>query len=390
MSCEKSSQPSDTSFFRYFDLMRFVAAGLVMFSHARDLLLVDYAQANSHSAAIKLLYAITGLGHEAVVIFFVLSGFWIASSIDRRKEAPYPWRNYAIDRLARLYIVLLPALALTCLCDSLGIYLQHSALYEGHMGPHSVTTRIADQLDIGTLLGNLAFLQTLFVKTYGSNGPLWSLANEFWYYLAYPGLFLLVWRRQPSVWLLACPLVLYFPALRSGMVVWLAGAGLYYITRGRPVSPPRSGLLSGGLIGLAVLALIGSLALSRSAKLDYGMADLAIGGSFTLLLWLLMQFRPRFARPLAPLADFGAQASFSLYLCHFPLIALLSTMLTGAGRLQPDGRGLALLIGLGIVATLYSLLFAWCTERHTTTLRRWLKQRFIPALHAPVDRAPAM
>ena len=43
---------------------------------------------------------------------------------------------------------------------------------------------------------------------FGSNGPLWSLAFEFWYYLWFPALWLL-WRRQPS-WMLATLAVGWF------------------------------------------------------------------------------------------------------------------------------------------------------------------------------------
>jgi peptidoglycan/LPS O-acetylase OafA/YrhL len=37
-----------------------------------------------------------------------------------------------------------------------------------------------------TFVGNLAFLQTIAVPIFGTNGPMWSLANEFWYYLIFP------------------------------------------------------------------------------------------------------------------------------------------------------------------------------------------------------------
>ena len=38
-------------------------------------------------------------------------------------------------------------------------------------------------LSVAGFLGNLVFLQTLFVETFGSNDALWSLTNEFFYYL---------------------------------------------------------------------------------------------------------------------------------------------------------------------------------------------------------------
>lgn len=35
-------------------------------------------------------------------------------------------------------------------------------------------------------LGNLGFVQAVPVAVYCSNVPLWSFANEFWYYVMFP------------------------------------------------------------------------------------------------------------------------------------------------------------------------------------------------------------
>ena len=47
-------------------------------------------------------------------------------------------------------------------------------------------------LDAATFWGNLVFLQTILVPTYGTNALLWSLANEFWYYMLFPLLAVLI------------------------------------------------------------------------------------------------------------------------------------------------------------------------------------------------------
>jgi peptidoglycan/LPS O-acetylase OafA/YrhL len=370
VSQSQDGQPPVRDSFAYFDVFRFVAAALVVISHARDLLLVDYGAAHAHGAAIKALYFITGLGHEAVVIFFVLSGFWIAGSIDRRRDDPKLWAHYAIDRGARLYIVLVPALLATLLWDSLGLHLLHSPLYNGDFGPNSLKMRVDEELGLVTLLGNLVFLQTIAVNTFGSNGPLWSLANEFWYYVAYPGLFLLA-RRRWSLFLLALPLVGLMPDLLSGFAVWLLGAALHFATRGA-----GAGLRFGRVaLALSLGALAASLALSRGGVIGRAQADIVIGLSFTACLYALIRVKPRFQGLLAPLADFGAKASFSLYLCHYPFVAFLAAFLLRDGRMQPDARALALLGAVVAAALAYALAFAWASERHTPTVRRWLRAR---------------
>ncbi|WP_144095618.1 hypothetical protein [Croceicoccus sediminis] len=80
----------------------------MVLNHARELLIVDAAEAGNRLSLIdKAVYLVSGLGHEAVMVFFVLSGFWITRAVDRRKDDKVFWRPYLTDRLSRLMIVLL-------------------------------------------------------------------------------------------------------------------------------------------------------------------------------------------------------------------------------------------------------------------------------------------
>src|SRR5207302_8969523 len=78
-------------------------------------------------------------------------------------------------------------------------------------------------------LGNLLGLQTVCVPSFGSNGPLWSLANEWWYYCFF---ILLVapfggWKRPFAAWAafaLGSLLLLVFPLKISlWFVIWGMG-----------------------------------------------------------------------------------------------------------------------------------------------------------------------
>jgi peptidoglycan/LPS O-acetylase OafA/YrhL len=60
------------------------------------------------------------VGPDAVMVFFVLSGFVIAFTVEK-KDATIG--HYICSRLARLWSVLVPALALTIILDYLGMYL---------------------------------------------------------------------------------------------------------------------------------------------------------------------------------------------------------------------------------------------------------------------------
>ena len=115
------------------DLTRGISALLVCLEHWRNLLYVDYRSIESHRAFFAIAYVMTDAGHQAVVIFFVLSGYLISRSIFRNMQHEHwSWTQYLTHRLVRLWIVLVPALILGALLDYAGIHLHLApALYAG-------------------------------------------------------------------------------------------------------------------------------------------------------------------------------------------------------------------------------------------------------------------
>jgi len=65
------------------DLLRALAAILVMVGHVRGLFFVDFGRVEEPGLVIQAIYFATSLGHEAVMIFFVLSGYFIAGNVLR-------------------------------------------------------------------------------------------------------------------------------------------------------------------------------------------------------------------------------------------------------------------------------------------------------------------
>lgn len=175
--------PAPRGAFFWADVLRFVAAMLVVMEHSRDLLFLTLVEVGNLSVPWKVFYFLTGFGNEAVIVFFVLSGFWITSAVSRRIERTDFWRTYLIDRLSRLLIVLVPVLMLGAVLDLTSIHLLGSQYVDVTSGALTVQRPVIDSLGPGVLIGNLLFLQKLVFPTFGSNGPLWSLAYEFWYYI---------------------------------------------------------------------------------------------------------------------------------------------------------------------------------------------------------------
>ena len=105
------------------DLVRALAALLVLVEHWRNLFFIDYPQIQAHRAAFAPVYLLTSAGHQAVVIFFVLSGYLISGSVFRTLDRNnWSWQTYLVHRLLRLWIVLIPGLLLCALWDAIGIH----------------------------------------------------------------------------------------------------------------------------------------------------------------------------------------------------------------------------------------------------------------------------
>ena len=183
---------SNSSRISTLDLARGLAALAVCTGHLRAAIFVDYGQLEASSIFQKMFYAMTSLGHEAVMIFFVLSGYLVGGSVLKQKDK-FEWLKYAVTRLTRLWVVLIPALMLTLVIDQV-IQTYQPEVFTGAYselwasGPSSE----GFSRDPLVLIGNLLFQQTVFVPVFVTNSPVWSLANEFYYYCLFPMMMLLL------------------------------------------------------------------------------------------------------------------------------------------------------------------------------------------------------
>jgi len=150
----------------YLDAIRFVAALTVFISH----------YSLQHLSA-GLLWQVQPYADEAVIVFFVLSGFVIAHATHGRQTAA---ADYCISRAARIYSVVLPALALTAVLDLVG-----NRLFPTHYS--AGTWGFNGDLSLWRLFSGLSFTNEfwgLHVRQ-GSNVPFWSLGYEVPYYLIF-------------------------------------------------------------------------------------------------------------------------------------------------------------------------------------------------------------
>ncbi len=265
-------------------------------------------------------------GHEAVLFFFVLSGFVIHLRYSRRMAeqgmaAKFDWAAFLWRRARRLYPPLLAAMGLAFVLDSIG-KANGFAIYSQSTPYPVINANVFPHLDGVTLLGNLAFVMNTYVPVFGCNGPLWSLKYEWWFYMIYP-LFWCLSRRSiglATALMAGLFVASYFPGawpLRllqevfTYMLAWWLGAMLADVLAGRLNWRWQWVALGSGCAGL--LALRGDDSLR---VVGMGLIFSAVlAGCFLLQEW---KIRLRWLDRLKPLGDM----SYTLYVTHFPILVL--------------------------------------------------------------------
>lgn len=365
----------------HLDMVRGAAAVAVALSHVRGALLVDYADLESTSLALKALYFATGLGHQAVIVFFALSGFLVGgAAFSRINAGEWKFIPYIVARVTRLWVVAIPALLLTFALDTVGIAVTGGVGYGGEYhtlllsGP---SPTVGADLSFGALLGNVFFLQTIVTPTFGTNGPLWSLANEFWYYLVFPIALASVRLRSTSLrWrligaALSVGLLLVLPTELTALgAIWVAGALSYLCMRWLgDLAPSRryAYLVCAALLSCA--ATVASAVLPRSLSLD-----LVAGVAWASLI------------PAIACVGYGpgwyrwttrglSEVSYTLYLFHAPVVLFLSFVFVMPNQIQPDAFGVAALCGTTVFLLAFSGLMWWLFERNSNAVRSWAMAR---------------
>lgn len=370
------------------DLARWLAAFMVMIGHARFPLLKGYGQLTAEQTPlwVKGWYFVTGYFVEAVLVFFVLSGFLVGGMVCARLAGgSFDPAGYAIDRFSRLYTAFLPALALTVVLTLIGAtWFNGTGLYDG---THPTFAEKGTAIDFiansgfDTLIGNAAMLQFYFVEPYGANPPLWTLSSEFWFYAVFglgaAGLMKSGSIRLALIGLAALASVLLGPMFWLYFGMWLVGVTAAVL---RPPMLRIAGPALALLAGLLLLRRYADAVLEPGEGLRFAMQyGICLATGLVLLGW--RQNPPRWAVSMAGFNKAMADFSYSLYLTHFPVIILLIAILgklTGAagfaGGFPPTAPlALASYVAAVMIALGLAYLFAQCTERQTGKVRAWLK-----------------
>lgn len=365
------------------DFVRGIAAFFVMIGHLRALFFVQYSDVEHSNILVKLVYFLTGFGYQAVIVFFVLSGFFISSSIFKmHSQGRWSWPTYLTQRLVRLWVVLIPALFLTAFWDSLGIRFFGQSVYQGLPSDQFILGYSAiSRLNIPTFLSNVFFLQGIATPTFGSNGPLWSLSYEFWYYITFPCALSLVLSpsKKAKLFYGAFILALGFfvgKGIALSFAIWLLGVAVIFL----PSLWDKHKPIKSYIVGLAMIPFAIALVLSVSKNGQDFSWPIAL--TFTVLMYLIFRLKYNEEKAHASIpAKFSksiAGFSYSLYLFHLPPLVFLHAYSHSLSALkwQPTIQNLAIGVFIAIFAVLYAWIISLLTEARTPLLRDVIKRKY--------------
>lgn len=347
----------------HLDFIRGVAALSVLLGHLRSALFITYDELHAPSLFVKVCYFFSGFGGESVMIFFVLSGFLIASNVYREiKQDTFLWYNYLINRMVRLYVVLVPALVFSMLITYFGyVVFLHYSVYP--------------KIDFLCFCSNMLFLQTITADTYAGNGPLWSLSNEFWYYLLFPLFAMGLIRRQSVsnmvIFLGLAISVLCFigPDKSFCFLLWLLGFLIYLM---KPMKFFHVNIQARkASIGFFFLALVSESALSHLHVAPAKVRDSLTAICFAVFLFIILHdTRLSKKKVYFELSSRISSCSYTLYLIHYPILKLLEASLVS--HWEVDIKHALYGMVVFVVIVLFAYGFSRVTEARTREVKTML------------------
>lgn len=336
-----------------------------------------YATALTYSP-VHLLWG----GHEAVLIFFVLSGLVLTLPFTRASGAP--WRRYYVARAIRLY---LPVVASVLFASALTLAWPRNGSNPAltpWVRSHDIAVTAILVLKDSFLLGGVSNL----------NSPLWSLRWEVIFSILLPIYVLLAKKLGTKYW---APLLLlsiaftatgrfigydwaqYLPLFGVGALIAvnierlrLAGRILYAGRMARWRAP--------AILSLAALLTIAEWAITKpvSNTLDRLNPIIVVPG-VALLVVLAFSSRGFSGFLESPPLRFLGTISFSLYLVHEPILVSIATII-------PVGASYLVFI-LGIpISICAAWLFFRIVESNSHKLARLVQKRRSTSASTP---APA-
>jgi peptidoglycan/LPS O-acetylase OafA/YrhL len=341
------------------DALRAIAAQAVCVGHATRFFSVAEWSMAPHFPFIQNI---------GVLLFFVMSGFLITGTLLQNSlRADYSFARYFIDRFARIYSGLLPALAFVLVVDGVTIWLTNDPT-------------ISRYYTFKTLVANLAMLEGyrgVFDHSYfqwsafGSDSPLWTLAIEWHIYMFVGATFFLCRRR--GWWVVLAAIALFsgqtalhflfgmFEGSGTGhglFTLWLGGSAIYLLLA-RYVPPLW---ISVALFAMAACAYGYTVVPGNEYDMaTYPALILLVGSMVSITQRTKVLHNKRMIAAIRTAADY----SFTLYLIHY-------TIMVAVAAVFATPQGWAWFCVTVAISNLFAYLIARPTEMRHRDFAAWL------------------
>ena len=339
------------------DLLRGLAALAVFVGHVRGSSFVEFGALPKDQQGFlsMVFFALTRLGNEAVLVFFVLSGFLVGGQIIRSlRSGAFDVKSYAIDRSTRILTPLIPACVLTAMLNFV-IFNQNPNILQ--------------------LISNMVGLNEVLIPTLEHNAPLWSLSYEIWFYILGGVLGYISYKNISvvSFFALVCCLAVFSILEARLLLYWGMGAVTTLFLSSRHQTPLAAVGLLLAMLGTVFYELaVESKSFAAVQYVPKSIAELLVCSGVCLLLPSLRNPKAdRFLSCMRVPALFLASVSYTLYLVHYPINATLEVFFPKALGLSLSSVGT---FGLKVIFCLcVAMTFYYLFESRTGTLRRYIR-----------------
>lgn len=302
----------------WIDWLRFLAAFSVVFCHIRGGHFVEYGMLDPSSKNIVtfLFFAASRLGHEAVVLFFALSGMLVGGKlIERAVSGNLNLTSYFIDRFFRIYVPYFPILLISGLVAS-------------------------KSFDPQNFFVNLAGFQGVFGEVFVWNNSLWSLSYEIWFYIlagASASFLLPNIRNFKMILFLSIFILSIFIYLKLNPVYFFCFFVSSFLNFLRLNSIYKYTFLGLSIVLCFLLCAISQISSdSKSFELgflknifpDRNTLTIILCAAFCVLIKAVSIFTPNsyLSKGVEKIGVIAASFSYTLYLTHLPAIYFLTSI----------------------------------------------------------------
>jgi peptidoglycan/LPS O-acetylase OafA/YrhL len=343
---QKIESGNEAASFRFYELdsLRGLAAITVVFHHFSRICPESFTHLLIRTP-LRLLIA----GHQAVILFFLLSGFVLTQPYKKKNTLSYG--HFLLKRVCRIYLPYLGALALAILCDlSFPAHGPSNNYWINYTWSQPVTARL--------VLQHVIFLGVYNWSQF--NAAFWSLVYEMRISLVFPFIAVAVLRLR-SIWLVICAVVL---SLGSFSAAFLFSNGLHLFNLDAAISTALTfhyaaffvigSLLAkhlhavnrwyaklkptqAAILAFFVLALYGfaqASSLVQRFSIPGGIFDWPVAAGAVMLIVFAINSPPFHKFLNSHTIHYLGERSYSLYLIHGTILFSLIHTLMGRVRLD--------------------------------------------------------